>query len=185
MVGRSGALGWPPGHPLGRVGDPSGSEGEGCAVTELALAPVPVPFLGTHTPKLDDKGRLILPARFREALADGVVMAKGQDRCVVVYPMAEFYRYAAQMQSAPSSVVGVRDFTRVLMSSASPEVPDRQGRITIPPMLRDYASLGRDLAVIGNISRVEIWQLDAWNTYLEEKEPGFAAQSEEVMPGRF
>ena len=149
------------------------------------FAAPPVPFLGTHTPKLDDKGRLILPAKFREQLATGLVMAKGQERCIVVYPMAEFYRFAAQMQSAPSSVAGVRDYTRVLASSASPEVPDRQGRITIPAMLRDYAGLDRDLAVIGNISRVEIWDLPAWNAYLAEKEPGFAAQSEEVMPGRF
>ena len=154
-------------------------------MVDVPIAPLPTPFLGTHTPKLDDKGRLILPAKFREPLAEGLVMAKGQERCIVVYPMAEFYRFAAQMQTAPSSVVGVRDYTRVLASSASPEVPDRQGRITIPPMLREYAALDRDLAVIGNISRVEIWQLDAWNTYLAEKEPGFAAQSEEVMPGRF
>ncbi len=146
---------------------------------------LPVPFLGTHTPRLDDKGRLILPAKFRDALAEGLVMAKGQERCIVVYPMAEFYRFAEQMHTAPSSIAGVRDYTRVLASSASPEVPDRQGRITIPPMLRDYAELSRDLAVIGNISRVEIWQLEAWNAYLAEKEPGFAAQSEEVLPGRF
>ena len=73
----------------------------------------------------------------------------------------------------------------MLASSASPEVPDKQGRITIPPMLREYAALGRDLAVICNISRVEIWQLDAWNRYLADKEPGYASQSEEVMPGRF
>ncbi|MBK8469780.1 MAG: division/cell wall cluster transcriptional repressor MraZ [Candidatus Phosphoribacter sp.] len=155
------------------------------AVTSSGSGALSVPFLGTYTPRLDDKGRLILPARFRDQLTAGLVMAKGQERCLVVYPMGEFYRYAAQMQSAPSSVAGVRDYTRVLASSASAEVPDRQGRITIPPMLRDYAGLTRDLAVIGNIARVEIWQLEAWNTYLAEKEPGFAAQSEEVMPGRF
>jgi len=149
------------------------------------LAPDAAPFLGTHTPRLDDKGRLILPARFRDGLADGLVMAKGQERCVVVYPTQEFYRYAARMQSAPSSVAGVRDFTRVLASSATAETPDRQGRITIPPMLRDYAGLTRDLAVIGNFSRVEIWALPAWTAYLADKEPAFAAQSEEVMPGQF
>ena len=80
-------------------------------------------------------------------------MAKGQERCIVVYPMAEFYRCAAQMQTAPSSVSGVRDYTRVLASSASPEVPDKQGRITIPPMLREYAALGRDLACLLYTSR--------------------------------
>ena len=93
-------------------------------MVDVPIAPLPTPFLGTHTPKLDDKGRLILPAKFREPLAEGLVMAKGQERCIVVYPMAEFYRFAAQMQTAPSSVSGVRDYTRVLASSASPEVPD-------------------------------------------------------------
>ncbi len=168
------------------VGSFGGLGGKGwCAVVDVPISGLPTPFLGTHTPKLDEKGRLILPAKFRDPLAEGLVMAKGQERCIVVYPMAEFYRFAAQMQTAPSSVSGVRDYTRVLASSASPEVPDRQGRITIPPMLREYAALGRDLAVIGNISRVEIWQLDAWNRYLADKEPAYASQSEEVMPGRF
>jgi len=148
--------------------------------------PIPdVLFVGTFTPRLDDKSRLILPARFREPLAGGLVMTKGQERCIFVHSTEGFYRYAARMQAAPSSVAGVRDFTRVLASSASAEVPDRQGRITIPQMLRDYAGLTRDLAVIGNFSRVEIWQLDAWNAYLAEKEEAFAEQAEEVVPGQF
>ena len=83
---------------LGRVGGPQGLGGKGwCAVADVPVAALPTPFLGTHTPKLDDKGRLILPAKFREPLAAGLVMAKGQERCIVVYPMAEFYRFAASM----------------------------------------------------------------------------------------
>ncbi len=142
-------------------------------------------FLGTYTPRLDDKGRLILPAKFRDGLAEGLVMAKGQERCLVVYPTAEFLRIATAMQQAPGTVAHVRDYTRVLASSATDQVPDRQGRITIPAMLRDYAQLDRDLAVIGNISRVEIWHLPAWEDYLATKEPVFASQSEEVAPGVF
>ncbi len=142
-------------------------------------------FLGTYTPRLDDKGRLILPAKFRDELAAGLVMAKGQERCLVVYPREEFLRIATAMQQAPGTVAHVRGYTRVLASSATDELPDRQGRITIPPMLRSYAGLTRDLAVIGNINRVEIWDLPAWETYLAEKEPEFASQSQEVAPGLF
>lgn len=142
-------------------------------------------FLGTYTPRLDDKGRLILPAKFRDELAEGLVMAKGQERSLVIYPQAEFFRMAAAMQQAPGTVAGVRDYTRVLASSAHSEVPDRQGRITIPPPLRDYAKLSRELAVIGNFNRVEVWDLPVWESYLREKEPAFAAQSQEVAPGLF
>ncbi len=71
----------------------------------------------------------------------------------------------------------------MLTSGASDEVPDRQGRITIPPMLRQYASLDRDCAVIGAGSRVEIWDAAAWSTYVEANEQGFSEQSQEVVPG--
>ncbi len=142
-------------------------------------------FLGTHHPLLDDKGRLILPARFREELAEGLVMAKGQERCIVVYTSAEFETVAAAVRQASSSIGSVRDYTRVLASSATAEVPDRQGRITVPAMLRDYAGLTRELAVIGNFNRVEIWDAAAWAGYLTQKEQVFAEQREEVAPGLF
>jgi len=142
-------------------------------------------FLGTYTPRLDEKGRLILPAKFREGLADGLVMAKGQERCVVIYPVAEFAKLAVAVQQAPSSVAGVRDYSRVLASSATDDVLDKQGRVTIPPLLRDYAGLDRELAVIGNFNRVEVWEQGAWAAYLQAKEPGFAEQSQEVAPGLF
>ncbi len=142
-------------------------------------------FLGTYTPRLDDKGRLILPAKFRDGLAGGLVMAKGQENCLVVYPTAEFMRIATAMQQAPGTVANVRDYTRVLASSATSDELDRQGRITIPATLRTYAGLARDVAVIGHITRVEIWDLTAWESYLAEKEPDFASQSEEVAPGLF
>jgi MraZ protein len=77
----------------------------------------------------------------------------------------------------------VRDYSRVFFASASDEVPDKQGRITIPPALRSYAGLGRDCAVIGANTRLEIWDATAWETYLTEQEPQFSDLSEEVLPG--
>lgn len=140
-------------------------------------------FLGTHTPRLDDKGRLFLPAKFRAQLEDGLVVTRGQERCLYVFDTAQFMRMAEQMSAAPLTDRKARDFLRPLMSGASDEAPDKQGRITIPPVLREYAGLTRDCAVIGVGSRVEIWDADSWATYLAQTEQAFAEQAEEVVPG--
>ena len=140
-------------------------------------------FLGTHTPRLDDKGRLILPAKFRDELAEGLVVTKGQERCLYIWPIAEFGRITEQMRLAPVTSKGPRDFMRVLFAGASDEVPDKQGRITIPPALRAYAGLDRDCVVIGANSRVEVWDTEAWDRYLAAQEQAFSDLSEEVFPG--
>jgi MraZ protein len=142
-------------------------------------------FLGTHTPRLDDKGRLILPAKFREQLEAGVVVTRGQERCLYVFPTAEFGRLAEQLRQAPVTSKQARDYLRVFLSGASDEELDKSGRVTIPPVLRQYAGLDRDCAVIGAGQRVEIWDLRAWETYLAEQEEAFAEQAEEVVPGLF
>jgi MraZ protein len=140
-------------------------------------------FLGTHTPRLDDKGRLILPAKFRDELAEGLVVTKGQERCLYIWPIAEFGRITEQMRLAPVTSKGPRDFMRVLFAGASDEVPDKQGRITVPPALRAYAGLDRDCVVIGANSRVELWDAQAWDRYLAAQEQAFSDLSEEVFPG--
>ena len=110
-------------------------------------------FLGTHAPRLDDKGRLVLPAKFREALANGLVLSKGQDRSIVVWPATEFAAYAKQLNEASRSDPKVQAYQRVLFSGASDEIPDRQGRITVPPILREYAGLDRDVVVVARTPR--------------------------------
>ena len=140
-------------------------------------------FLGTHQPRLDDKGRLILPAKFRDQLAEGVVITKGQERCLYVWPRAEFERWTAELAAAPITAKGARDFGRVLFASASDEVPDKQGRITLPPQLRTYAGLTRECTVIGANTRVEIWDSGSWETYLADQEQAYSDVAEEVLPG--
>lgn len=140
-------------------------------------------FLGTHTPRLDEKGRLFLPAKYREELAGGLVITKGQERCLYVFPEAEFERITQALRSAPVTAKSVRDYSRVFFASASDEVPDKQGRITVPPSLREYAGLSRDCVVIGANTRLEIWDAHAWETYLADQEEAFSAASEEVLPG--
>ena len=140
-------------------------------------------FLGTYTPRLDEKGRLILPAKYRGALAEGLVITKGQERCLYVWPVDEFARITEQMRTAPVTSKAARDYMRVFFAGASDEVPDGQGRITIPPALREYAGLTRDCVVIGASTRVEIWDATAWESYLAAQEQAFADLSEEVLPG--
>lgn len=140
-------------------------------------------FLGTHSPRLDDKGRLILPAKFREKLAGGLVVTRGQERCLYVFAMDEFVRVAEALRSTPVTNRAVRDYLRIFLSGASDEIPDRQGRVTIPSALRHYAGLDRELTVIGAGSRIEIWDAGAWATYLAANEQAFSEQSEEVVPG--
>lgn len=142
-------------------------------------------FLGTHSPRLDEKGRIILPAKFREELAEGLVLTRGQERCIYVFSQKEFERVHEQMREAPLSSRQARDYIRVFLSGASDEVPDKQGRITIPPALRTYAGLGRELAVIGAGTRAEIWDATAWQTYLEEQETAFSETDEDTIPGIF
>jgi MraZ protein len=140
-------------------------------------------FLGTHTPRLDEKGRLFLPARFRDELAEGVVITKGQERCLYVFPRADFAAHGASLRAAPLTAKKVRDYSRVFFASAFDDLPDRQGRVTVPAGLRTYAGLQRDVVVIGANTRLEIWDAQAWRDYEAEQESAFAEQAEEVLPG--
>lgn len=140
-------------------------------------------FLGTYEPKMDDKGRVILPAKFRDELAEGLVITPGQDRCLYVVSAQEFERMVRELSQTPTTTKNARDYVRVLMSGASDEVPDKQGRVTVPPRLRAYAGLGRDLVVVGVGSRAEIWDAQNWSRYLAAQEEAFSQTAEEVIPG--
>jgi MraZ protein len=140
-------------------------------------------FLGTHSPRLDEKGRLFLPARFRDELAEGLVVTKGQERCLFVFPIQEFRRVTEALSAAPVTQKTVRDYSRVFFASASHEIPDRQGRVTVPAALRQYAGLTKDCVVIGANTRLEIWDTAAWEAYLADREQAFADLEEEVLPG--
>lgn len=140
-------------------------------------------FLGTHSPRLDDKGRMVLPAKYRDGLAAGLVFTKGQERSIVVWPASEFAEYAERLSVASRSDAAVRAYLRVLFSGATDEIPDRQGRVMVPTALRDYAGLDREVVVVGNGTTLEIWNSTAWEQYLESQEDNFSDLSEEVIPG--
>lgn len=140
-------------------------------------------FFGTYTPRLDDKGRLFLPAKFRDELAEGLVVTRGQERCLYVWPTEEFRKLTERLRQAPVTNKNARDYVRMLFAGGSDETPDKQGRITLAPMLREYASLSKDCIVIGAMNRIEIWDTESWQGYSDRQEQTFADLSEEVFPG--
>lgn len=142
-------------------------------------------FLGTYEPKLDEKGRVILPARFRDDMEGGIVLTRGQERCIYAFPAQEFESMTVELRRAPLSSRQARDWVRVMLSGAYKEVPDKQGRIVVPTDLRTYAGLGKELAVIGAGSRAEIWDAAAWREYLAVQEDVFSNTAEEIIPGMF
>lgn len=139
-------------------------------------------FLGTHSPRLDDKNRVILPARYRDFLVDGLVMSKGQDRCVVVWTKDGFAKYAEELAQGKHTVADIRRYTRVLFASAYDDTPDKQGRITIPSSLREYAGLTKECVVIGQNTFIEIWDPAAWESYSAEADASFAELDAAVVP---
>lgn len=127
-------------------------------------------FLGEHRHALDDKGRLIFPARMREDLGAQIVLQKGIDPCLYVFPPDEWERQVANVTSLPTTKPEARRYARFFFSQASSERIDRQGRLTIPQSFREYAGLTRDVVVVGAGPRVEIWDATRWNTQVSEAE---------------
>ena len=142
-------------------------------------------LLGTHTPKLDDKGRIILPAKFRDELSAGVVVTRGQERCLYVFSKSEFESVHEKIRQAPVTSEEARKYLRLFLSGAADDTPDKQGRVLVPQLLRDYAGLTKELVIIGVGSRAEIWDAASWQVYLSSNEEKFATQAEEVIPGLF
>lgn len=138
-------------------------------------------FLGTYTPKLDDKGRLTLPAKFREELADGLMVTKGQDHSLAVYPRAEFAARARRAAEVSRTNPKARAFIRNLAASADEQHPDGQGRITLNAQHRAYAGLQKECVVIGSVDFLEIWDAAAWQEYQESTEADFAAAEGEFL----
>ncbi len=163
------------------VGPPRGEEEP--VVSDVAvngMGPTGV-FLGTFTPRLDDKGRLILPAKFRPRFATGLVCTRGLDRCVFMFPVDEFHAVHDRLRRAPLENKRARDYLRSFLAYASDDLPDKQGRILLSAPLRDYAGIDRDVAVVGLGSRVEIWDARAWEDYLTRTVDDYAETAREVF----
>ncbi len=142
-------------------------------------------FLGEYQHTLDPKGRVILPSAFREELSEGLVMTVGLDHCLTVHPVADWQRVVEDLRNLRTTDRRERMFVRMLTASAQAEQLDRQGRVTIPGRLRDYAELRKDIAVVGADSRVELWDATAWETYRTQAMADFASTDRPFDVGGF
>jgi len=135
-------------------------------------------FLGEFTHIIDDKGRLTIPAKFRAGLAVGLVVTRGIDPCLAIYPLEEWERLAQRVSELPMTDRRARAFRRLVFANASDAVPDKQGRILIPPRLREYAKFDEEVIIAGLNTYIELWNPDSW-TKERERVEGADVDSEE------
>ncbi|HDP69382.1 MAG TPA: transcriptional regulator MraZ [Actinobacteria bacterium] len=138
-------------------------------------------FLGEFCHFLDEKGRLILPSKFRDALADGVVITVGMEKCLFVIPKTEWPRWEDKIRSLPLAKKDARKFSRFFFAGASEEDITRQGRILIPGNLREYANLNKEVVIVGVSDRLEIWSKENWEAYQKEAESSYSDIAEELL----
>ena len=123
-------------------------------------------FMGEYNHTIDGKGRVIVPAKFRDALGDGFVVTKGLDGCLFVYPPDAWQAFEEKLQSLPLGQADVRAFVRFFFSGATEGEVDKQGRVMLPPNLREFAKLSKDVVIAGAGNRLEIWDKQVRETYL-------------------
>lgn len=127
-------------------------------------------FIGEYQHSIDPKKRLALPSRFRSELGERVVITRGLDHCLFVYPLKVWETLAAKLGTLPVGEAGTRSFTRLMLAGASDCELDRQGRVLLPEYLKVAAGLRREVTVVGLYNRLEIWESSAWQKYKQQAE---------------
>jgi MraZ protein len=138
-------------------------------------------FMGEFHHSIDEKGRLIIPAKFREGLGSSFVITRGLDNCLFVYPRSEWETIESKLKSLPFTRADARAFSRFFFSGATECDLDKQGRANIPNNLREYAKLNRDCVVIGVSGRVEIWAKEVWDEYMLNAADSFGEIAEKLV----
>lgn len=138
-------------------------------------------FMGEHQHSIDDKGRLIIPSKFREALGDTFIVTRGLDNCLFIYPMSEWSVLEQKLKALPLMKSDARAFTRFFFSGATECELDKQGRVNLPKHLCEYAKLDKECMVLGVSSRVEIWSKETWAGYYEQSEQAFNEIAEKLV----
>ena len=121
-------------------------------------------FLGEYTHIIEDKGRLTIPAKFRSDLAAGLILTRGFDENLMIYPITGWKELAERIVARSLTDSRIRDFRRRIFSGATDLSPDRQGRILIPPYLRDFAKMESEVIIAGMYEYIEIWSIPAWES---------------------
>lgn len=137
--------------------------------------------MGEFHHSVDPKGRIIVPAKFRENLGSSFVVTRGMDKCIFAYPRSEWTQLEQRLKSLPFTKADARAFTRFFFSGACEVDQDKQGRILLPPNLREYAQLKKEAIVIGVSTRVEIWSKDLWEDYYAKSEESFSEIAEGII----
>ncbi|RJQ51873.1 MAG: transcriptional regulator MraZ [Actinobacteria bacterium] len=137
-------------------------------------------FLGEFHHSLDNKGRIIIPAKFRDALTDGMVITRGFDRCLMIIAKRDWPGIEDGFKSTKSFTQNKRKLGRALFAQATEEDIDKQGRVFIPSNLRDFAGLTKDVVIVGVSNRLEIWDEKAWAQYLSEAEEHYDGLADEM-----
>ncbi|RKD24091.1 cell division/cell wall cluster transcriptional repressor MraZ [Ammoniphilus oxalaticus] len=137
-------------------------------------------FMGEYQHSIDDKGRLTIPAKFRESLGADFLITRGLDNCLFVYPMEEWKALEGKLKALPFTRADARAFTRFFFSGATECELDKQGRVNIPAALRQHARLEKDCVVIGVSSRVEIWSRALWEDYATDSAESFSEIAEKI-----
>lgn len=140
-------------------------------------------FIGEYRHNFDAKGRLILPAKFRACLGDRCIATRGLDHCLFVFSLEEWRTLEQKLRNLPLTKQEARAFSRFFFSGATECELDAQGRILIPPNLREYAAISREAAVIGVSSRIEIWAADRWDEYCSGAEETYEELAEKMGEG--
>lgn len=123
-------------------------------------------FWGEYLHHLDKKGRLIIPARYRKELADGAILTRGLDQNLIIYPQATWQAVTQQINDMPITQPGARALRRLLFSGAVEMSFDKQGRVLVPPYLREYASIENEVLVVGMENFIELWEPECWQKAL-------------------
>jgi MraZ protein len=137
-------------------------------------------FLGQYQHTLDGKGRVVMPSKFRDGLAAGCVITKGQERCLFVFPIEAWAQEVERVRRLPRTDRRARNFARTFFAAANDQTLDSQGRIAVPAALREYAGLEKDATVVGVADRVEIWSSDVWERLSAEADD-YYAEIEETL----
>ena len=122
-------------------------------------------FMGEYQNSIDDKARVIIPAKFRDELGYHFVMTRGLDHCLFLYSADEWSKFEERLKDLPVADKDARAFIRNFYAGACECELDKQGRICIPENLRKHANISKELVTIGTMNRVEIWEKDEWNAY--------------------
>ena len=120
-------------------------------------------FMGEYNHVIDAKGRLIIPARFRELLGEEFILTKGLDGCLSIYPMDAWEAFETKLRALPLTNKNARTFTRFFVAGATNCELDKQGRILVPQTLREFAGLEKEVVLTGNLDRIEIWSKEKWS----------------------